>query len=58
MSTNPTEKANDAFIRVFLSKDTKNEFKVNCAKENTPMSEKARQLIEQWNEEFNQEKSA
>ncbi|WP_168643983.1 hypothetical protein [Dolichospermum sp. UHCC 0259] len=43
-----TEQTNTKFIKVFLSPETKNAFKVKCAKEDVPMSEKARQLIENW----------
>ena len=50
MPEKSTEKANDAFIKVFLSSETRTRFKVNCAKAGVAMSEKARELIEQWNE--------
>lgn len=44
----PTDKANDVFIRVFLSSDMRIRFKVACAKAEVAMSEKARELIEEW----------
>jgi hypothetical protein len=42
------EKANDVFIRVFLSSDVRTRFKVACAQSGAAMSEKARKLIEEW----------
>ncbi len=54
-----TDKANDVFIRVFLSSDLRTRFKVACAQSGVAMSEKARELIEEWTvnrEEENQEK--
>jgi hypothetical protein len=44
----PNEKANDVFIRVFLSSDRRTQFKVLCAQAGVAMSEKARELIEEW----------
>ncbi|MEL6163218.1 MAG: copy number control protein [Cyanobacteria bacterium J06628_3] len=35
-------------FRVFLPESLRTEFKVWCAKEGTNMSEKSRELIEQW----------
>lgn len=35
-------------FRVFLPESLRTEFKVWCAREGTNMSEKSRQLIEQW----------
>ena len=43
-----TDKANDVFIRVFLSSEMRTRFKVACAKSEVAMSEKARELIEEW----------
>lgn len=43
-----TDKANDVFIRVFLSSEMRTRFKVACAKNEVAMSEKARELIEEW----------
>lgn len=43
-----TDKANDVFIRVFLSSQMRTRFKVACAKSEVAMSEKARELIEEW----------
>ncbi len=54
-----TDKANDVFIRVFLNSDLRTRFKVACAQSGVAMSEKARELIEEWTvnrEEENQEK--
>lgn len=42
------DKANDVFIRVFLSSDVRTQFKVLCAQSGVAMSEKARELIEEW----------
>ncbi|NJM71750.1 MAG: hypothetical protein HC862_16975 [Scytonema sp. RU_4_4] len=56
----PNDKANDVFIRVFLSSDLRTRFKVACAQSGVAMSEKARELIEEWTvnlEEENQKKS-
>ena len=44
----PTDKANDVFIRVFLSSEMRTRFKVACAQAEVAMSEKARELIEEW----------
>jgi hypothetical protein len=44
----PNDKANDVFIRVFLNSDTRTQFKVLCAQSGVAMSEKARELIEEW----------
>lgn len=44
----PTDKANDVFIRVFLSSEMRTRFKVACARDGVAMSEKARELIEEW----------
>lgn len=44
----PTDKANDVFIRVFLSSEMRTRFKVACAQSGVAMSEKARELIEEW----------
>jgi hypothetical protein len=44
----PDDKANDVFIRVFLSSETRTQFKVLCAQSGVAMSEKARELIEEW----------
>ncbi|RUT01597.1 hypothetical protein DSM106972_066940 [Dulcicalothrix desertica PCC 7102] len=35
-------------FRVFLPESKRTEFKVWCAKEGTNMSEKSRELIEEW----------
>ncbi|KAB8314393.1 copy number control protein [Tolypothrix campylonemoides VB511288] len=35
-------------FRVFLPESLRTEFKVWCAKEGTNMSEKSRELIDQW----------
>ncbi|MEO1373121.1 MAG: copy number control protein [Cyanobacteria bacterium J06635_10] len=35
-------------FRVFLPESLRRDFKVRCAQEGTNMSEKSRQLIEQW----------
>ncbi|MFB2975329.1 plasmid partition protein ParG [Microseira sp. BLCC-F43] len=43
-----TDKANDVFIRVFLSSQMRTRFKVACAQSGVAMSEKARELIEEW----------
>lgn len=47
----PNDKANDVFIRVFLNSDTRTQFKVLCAQHEVAMSEKARELIEEWVEQ-------
>jgi excinuclease UvrABC nuclease subunit len=44
----PDDKANDVFIRVFLNSEMRTHFKVACAKSEVAMSEKARELIEEW----------
>lgn len=44
----PTDQANDVFIRVFLSSEMRTRFKVACAQSGLAMSEKARELIEEW----------
>ncbi|MBW4505123.1 MAG: hypothetical protein KME64_01170 [Scytonematopsis contorta HA4267-MV1] len=44
----PIDKANDVFIRVFLNSETRTRFKVACAQTGVAMSEKARELIEEW----------
>jgi hypothetical protein len=49
------EKANDVFIRVFLSSDMRTRFKVACAQSGAAMSEKARELIEEWVMEWEQQ---
>jgi hypothetical protein len=49
------EKANDVFIRVFLSSDVRTRFKVACAQSGAAMSEKARELIEEWVMEWEQQ---
>ncbi|WP_226586626.1 plasmid partition protein ParG [Microseira wollei] len=43
-----TDKANDVFIRVFLSSEMRTRFKVACAQSGVAMSEQARELIEEW----------
>ncbi len=48
MPDDKADKANDVFIRVFLSSDTRTQFKVLCAQSGVAMSEKARELIEEW----------
>jgi hypothetical protein len=42
------DKTNDVFIRVFLSSEVRTRFKVACAQSGAAMSEKARELIEEW----------
>ncbi|MEG3876690.1 plasmid partition protein ParG [Microcoleus sp. herbarium7] len=49
------DKANDVFIRVFLSSDVRTRFKVACAQSGAAMSEKARELIEEWVTEWEQQ---
>ncbi|MBW4549219.1 MAG: hypothetical protein KME25_33160 [Symplocastrum torsivum CPER-KK1] len=49
------DKANDVFIRVFLSSDVRTRFKVACAQSGAAMSEKARELIEDWVMEWEQQ---
>jgi hypothetical protein len=49
------DKANDVFIRVFLSSDVRTRFKVACAQSGAAMSEKARKLIEEWVVEWEQQ---
>lgn len=44
----PTDKANDVFIRVFLSSEMRTRFKIACAQTGVAMSEKAREMIEEW----------
>lgn len=44
----PQDKANDVFIRVFLNSGTRSQFKILCAQSGVAMSEKARELIEEW----------
>ena len=39
---------NDVFIRVFLNSDLRTRFKVACAQSGVAMSEKAREMIEEW----------
>jgi hypothetical protein len=55
-----TDKTNDVFIRVFLNSELRTRFKVACAQSEVAMSEKARELIEEWTmnqEQENQEKT-
>lgn len=44
----PTDKANDVFIRVFLNSEMRTRFKIACAQTGVAMSEKAREMIEEW----------
>jgi hypothetical protein len=39
---------NNVFIRVFLSPPVRKKFRIACAEEEVSMSEKARELIENW----------
>ncbi len=58
MPDNPPDQAqaNDVFIRVFLSSDVRTRFKVACAQSGAAMSEKARELIEEWVIEWERQK--
>ncbi|NEP57969.1 MAG: hypothetical protein F6K31_13255 [Symploca sp. SIO2G7] len=55
MPNKKTDKANDVFIRVFLSSDLRTQFKVACAQSGVAMSEKARELIDKWVKEWEQQ---
>lgn len=50
------DKANDVFIRVFLSSEMRTRFKVACAQSEVAMSEQARELIEEWTMKQEQQK--
>ncbi len=48
MADDKKNEASTVSFRVFLTESLRTDFKVWCAKEGTNMSEKSRELIEEW----------
>lgn len=58
MSDNKTKDDSTVSFRVFCPEGLRTQFKVYCAKEQTNMSEKCRELIERWINEKQQEEAS
>jgi ParG len=58
MPDNKTDDRSTVSFRVFCSEALRTEFKVYCAKEQTNMSEKCRELMENWIKEKQRQEKA
>ena len=58
MADNKTKDDSTVSFRVFCPEVLRTQFKVYCAKEQTNMSEKCRELIEHWINEKQQEETS